>query len=68
MVYNPCVWGGVGGSASALLAEHNVQFDSHHHNLNDLSRLLPLATLLLHGDTWLERRNSARPSGKEEQS
>lgn len=57
-----------GGTASVSLTEHNVQFDSHHDDLNDLWRLLPLATLLLHGDKWLERRYSAWPSGKEEQS
>ena len=36
MGYNPlCVLVG-GGTASASLAEHNVQFDSRHDNLNDL--------------------------------
>lgn len=57
-----------GGSAPLSHPELDVQFESHHNNRNDLWRLLPLATLLLRSDTWLERNSSACPSGKEERS
>lgn len=57
-----------GGFASLSHPELDVQFESHHNNRNDLWRLLPLATLLLHSDMWLEWNSSACPSGKEEHS
>lgn len=57
-----------GGSALVSHAELDVQFESRNNNGNDLWCLLPLATLLLHSDTWLERNSSACPSGKEEHS